>query len=58
MQFQGGQLECPAHIKNVELVNLMKRNEEQYEKPVALQRDYRVASQMHDDLVQLVLYHD
>ena len=51
MQFQGGQLECPAHIKNVELVNLMKRNEEQYEKPVALQRDYRVVSQMHDDLV-------
>ena len=51
MQFQGGQLECPAHIKNEELVDLMKRIEEQYEKPVALQRDYQVVSQMHDDLV-------
>ena len=40
-----------SHQKNEELVDLMKRNEEQYEKLVELQRDYQVVSQMHDDLV-------
>ena len=38
--------------KDVEIIDLMKRNEEQYEMHVELQRNYELVSEWHDDLAQ------
>jgi len=39
-------------FKDEEILDLMKRNEEQYEKHVELLHDYQLVSQWHDELVQ------